>query len=197
MAVDELRAAATRFGFRQLTLEEIEELRGQPTRQIVGTLGVPLWRVPEIAVHVRRRFEERTADLQLFAGVPEMLAALDDAGAVLGVVSSNSEDTIRRVMGPDNMRYIAQVECGAALFGKSRRFVHLMRQLRVDKAGTFAVGDESRDLEAAAKAGIVGLAVEWGYARPSVLREMAPGRTFPTVAALSSYLVDRARPPLT
>jgi phosphoglycolate phosphatase len=177
---------------RQLTLAEIEELRGQPTRRVFDALGVPLWRVPEIAAHVSRRFEERARDIQLFAGAPEMLAALADAGAVIGVVSSNSEDTVRAVMGPANMHHIASVECGAALFGKSRRFVRVMREVGAARERTIAVGDESRDLDAAAKAGILGLGVEWGYASPSVLREMAPGRTFPTVAALTAYLIDRA-----
>jgi phosphoglycolate phosphatase len=58
---------------------------------------------------------------------------------------------------------------------------------------TIAVGDETRDLDAAAKAGIVGLGVEWGYARPELLRSMAQGRTFQTVTELTADLIGRAR----
>ena len=138
---------------------------------------------------MRRRFEERAADVALFDGVPEMLRALAGAGVRIGVVSSNSETTVATVLGPENMRHVARVECGSSLFGKSRRFLRLMQDVGATPAHTVAVGDESRDLDAAAAAGIVGLAVEWGYARPELLRQLAPGRTFATVTALTARLL--------
>ena len=190
IAVDELRGAATLFGLRQLTPEEVEELRGRTSRQVFDTLGVALWKIPRIAAHMRRRFEERASDITLFAGVPQMLHALADAGAVIGVVSSNSETTVATVLGPQTMRLVAHVECGSSLFGKSRRFLRLMNAVGAAPADTIAVGDESRDLDAAGAAGITGWAVEWGYARPALLQALAPGRTFATVAALTARLLE-------
>ncbi len=194
IAVDELRGAASLFGLRQLTPDEVEALRGQPSRQVFDTFGVALWKIPRIAAHMRRRFEERASSIALFDGVPEMLRALADAGVMIGVVSSNSETTVATVLGAETMRRVARVECGSSLFGKSRRFLRLMKDVGAAPAHTFAVGDESRDLDAAAAAGITGLAVEWGYARPALLQAMAPGRTFATVAALTARLLEVASP---
>ena len=190
IAVDELRDVATRFGLRQLTPDEIEQLRGQPSRQVFDAFGVALWKIPRIAAHLRRRFEDRATGIALFDGAPEMLRLLAEAGVVIGVVSSNSVKTVAAVLGPENMRRVARVECGSSLFGKSRRFLRLMNDVGAIPSHTVAVGDESRDLDAAAAAGIVGLAVEWGYARPALLRQMAPGRTFATVAALTARLLE-------
>ena len=193
VAVDALRSAARSFGYPELTSAEVDELRGRPTRDVLASFGVPLWRVPRMAAHVRDRLAGVAGDIELFDGVPEMLAALEGAGVKIGVVSSNAASTVEQVLGPDNLRRLARVECGATLLGKSRRFQRLMREVGADKARTIAVGDESRDLDAAAAVGIVGLGVEWGYARPSLLQSMAPGRTFSTVPALTSYLLGLAR----
>lgn len=190
VAVDELRGVATRFDLRQLTPEEIEELRGRTSRQVFDALGVALWKIPRIATHLRRRFEERAPGIALFDGVAEMLRALGETGVSIGVVSSSSEKTVATVLGPETMRRVARVECGSSLFGKSRRFLRLMKEVGAAPADTFAVGDESRDLDAAAAAGVTGLAVEWGYARPALLQAMAPGRTFATVAALTARLLE-------
>jgi phosphoglycolate phosphatase len=192
VAVEELRGAGRLFDLRQLSPEEVEALRGQPSRQVFDAFGVALWKIPRIATHMRRRFEERAAGIALFDGVAEMLRAVDEAGILIGVVSSNSEKTVATVLGPENMRRVAAVECGSSLFGKSRRFLRLLKELGATRADTIAVGDESRDLDAAADAGITGLAVEWGYARPALLQALAPGRTFATVTTLTARLLELA-----
>jgi phosphoglycolate phosphatase len=193
VAADELVAAATTFGYRQLTRSQVEALRGLPTREVFREFGVSRWRIPRIAAHLRDRFERSAAQIKLFDGIPEMLGALNEAQILTGIVSSNSKDTIATVLGPSNMRHVAQMECGASVFGKSRLFKRMMRKMGVAPSVTIAVGDETRDLDAAAKAGIVGLGVEWGYARPELLRSMAQGRTFRSVEELTADLVGRAR----
>ena len=145
-----------------------------------------------MAAHLRSRFARSATEIKLFDGIPEMLAALTETGILIGIVSSNSQDTIATVLGTPNMRHVAYMECGASVFGKWRRFKRLMRRMGAAQSATIAVGDETRDLDAAAKAGIVGLAVEWGYARPQLLRSMAQGRTFQTVQELTSDLIGRA-----
>jgi phosphoglycolate phosphatase len=56
------------------------------------------------------------AQIALFPGVDAMLAQLAAAGIKLAVVSSNSEETVRHVLGPANSVRIthdlAVVECG-------------------------------------------------------------------------------------
>ena len=65
------------------------------------------------------------AGIGLFPGIDAMLAELFAMGVPLAVLSSNREDTVRRVLGSDNARRIARYACGAALFGKARRLAGL------------------------------------------------------------------------
>ena len=187
----ELVAAAGPLRFKQLSLAELEQLRGHPTREVFRALEIATWRIPTIAAHLRKRFEQ--ADIRLFDGVPRMLEALHAAGISIAVATSNSELTVRKTLGPDNMDRVARLACSVPVFGKSRQFQRLIRATHGIHA--VSVGDETRDLDAAAKAGITGLAVEWGYAEPALLRSIAPGRTFATIADLTADLLRRAVQP--
>ncbi|MGI8672120.1 MAG: HAD hydrolase-like protein [Luteitalea sp.] len=45
--------AADLFGYRRLSPEEAEALRGQDNRTVMAAMGVKLWQLPRIAVHMR------------------------------------------------------------------------------------------------------------------------------------------------
>ena len=68
--------------------------------------------------------------------------------------------------------------CGAAMFGKPRKFRRVLRQAGVDPARAIAIGDEVRDIEAARAAGIACAAVTWGYAAPETLHALGPDLVF-------------------
>lgn len=57
----ELNRAAGRFGFRQVGKAEIAMLRGCDNRAIIRHLGVPAWKLPFTAWHLRRRIAEDAA----------------------------------------------------------------------------------------------------------------------------------------
>ena len=65
-------------------------------------------------------------------------------------------------------------DCGASVFGKTPKFRAVVRRAKVPKSEVISIGDETRDIEAAAKAGIASGAVTWGYARPEILAEHKP-----------------------
>ena len=60
------------------------------------------------------------------------------------------------------------------MFGKTRKFRAVIRRAKVGKGEVISIGDETRDIEAASKAGIASGAVTWGYARPEILAEHRP-----------------------
>jgi phosphoglycolate phosphatase len=155
---------AERYRLRKVDAEEIEELRGNSSREIVRRLGVPAWKLPLIARHMRRLARENTDGVALFRGVETMLERLSGRGALIGVVSSNAEETIRRTLGPLSAS-IGYFECGASLFGKARRIRRILRRSGVAASEAIFIGDETRDVEAAREAGVAAGAVLWGYAR--------------------------------
>ncbi len=175
-----LNDVARRYGFRQIGVDEMAELRGQPNREIIRRLAVPAWKMPFIAAHFRQLAAEAASDLKLFPGVESMLRRLAAGGVKIAVVSSNSESTVREVLGAELSGLISHYGCGASVFGKAPKFRAVIRKSGVAEADVLCVGDEVRDIEAARKAHLATGAVTWGYATPEILRAQRPSVVFET-----------------
>ena len=184
----ELNPLARRFGFRQVTQEDIQVMRGQRTREILQTLDVPHWKLPFIARHLRRRFAEDADSIQLFPGAKALLRRLAGQGVVLALVSSNSAANVRRILGPEAAALIEHYACGASLFGKAAKFRKVMRAARVQACETLCIGDETRDIEAAREAGLACGAVAWGYASREILAKVGPTWLFDTPDEVAARL---------
>jgi phosphoglycolate phosphatase len=176
----EMNPLARRFGFREVTDEEVAMLRGKDNREIIRYMRVPAWKLPLIASHVRKRMSEDAESMALFEGAPGLLRGLAGAGVRLAIVSSNAEANIRRILGDDLAALIAHYDCGAGLFGKAAKFRRLIRRADVAPAEVLCVGDEVRDIEAATQAGLASAAATWGYATPELLAARKPTLLFAT-----------------
>lgn len=164
-------------------------LRGLPNKEILRYLGVPLWKVPAIAVWARQIAAAEAARTKLFPSIRGVLADLSSANILLGVVTSNSEETVRGVLGAETASQIRYYECGAALFGKASKIKTILRRSGVDAFATLAIGDESRDMDAAKAAGVAAGAAAWGYATPELLRSCEPTEFFETPEEIPARLI--------
>ncbi|WP_336488508.1 HAD hydrolase-like protein [Methylobacterium nigriterrae] len=173
-----INGVADRYGFRRVAGHETESLRALGAREIIAHLGVPLWKLPAIARHMHDLAARDIADLHLFAGIAGMLAALDEGGVRLAVVSSNTRANVRRVLGPANARRIGDDACGASVFGKARRLRAVIRRSGFEPGQVLCIGDEIRDADAAAEVGADFGAVAWGYTRADALAARNPAFLF-------------------
>lgn len=187
-----LNGVAERYRFPKPSPEEVEEMRGLNSREIVRRLGLPVWKLPLIARHVRQLAIDDPSGIALFPGIETMLRDLDTRGAQLAVVSSNAEETIRRTMGASLAAAIDHFECGASVFGKARRLQRVLKASRVAAGDTIFIGDETRDVEAAHQAGVAAAGVLWGYAKPAAFAGFDGLRTFAAVEELAGYLGGKA-----
>jgi phosphoglycolate phosphatase len=179
---------ADRFGFRRVEDGDVEMLRHASTREILAHLEVPLWKLPLIARHMRRLKAEHAASIPLFAGVEDMLRSLAAAGLRLALVSSDNERNAREKLGPLSALF-SQFDCTAGVFGKPRKFRRVLRRTGVEASRAIAIGDETRDIEAARAAGIACGAVTWGYAAPKALEARAPDLMFERMGDIADALV--------
>jgi phosphoglycolate phosphatase len=179
-----LNEVAGHFGFRTTTEAERQALRRVDNREIIRRLQVPMWKLPAIARHMRRRAADNIDSIRLFRGVPEALGALRKNGTRLAIVSSNSEQNVRRIMGGELAGQIAFYGCGASLFGKTSKLRSAIKHCDADCKRTIYVGDETRDIEAARAAGTASGAVLWGYAAPDALLGLNPTIAFHKVEQL-------------
>lgn len=179
-----------RYGFRRIGRHEVEPLRRMPTREVIRHIGIPRWRLPFIARYVRRLFGRHTHQVELFEGVPEMLAAIEAAGIGIAVVTSNSETNARAVLGPENAARVDWWACGASLFGKAPKFRKVLNASGIPPHQALSIGDETRDIDAARETGVRAGAVLWGYANPDALAHLAPDIAFASPQAVIDHLAS-------
>jgi phosphoglycolate phosphatase len=178
---------ADRFRFRRVADEDVEALRHASPREMIAYLQVPLWKLPSITRHMRKLKADAGAEIKLFDGVDSMLRTLADDGVELALVSSDSEANAKRKLG-DLAALFSYFDCAASLFGKPAKFRRVIRRAGVDPADVIAIGDETRDIEAARAVGIACGAVCWGYAAPKALQMQAPDFLFERMEDIGSAL---------
>jgi len=128
-------------------------------------------------------------EIPLYEGVPELLRDLAGGGARVAVVSSDGEDSVRRTLGAGAAGRVAYFACGASLFGKAPKIRRVLRAAGVPPADAIAIGDETRDAEAAAEAEVAFGAVAWGYALPEALRARRPDHFFSRVGDIAPVVL--------
>jgi phosphoglycolate phosphatase len=154
---------ADKYRFKRLSEQDLETVRDYGARRMLQHVGLPAWKVPLVATEFRRMMARDIRQIALFDGVEQALRALAGRGAMLAVVSSNSLENVRTVLGEDLAGAIAHFECGVSLFGKSAKFRKILAQSRCAHSDAIYIGDGIEDREAARRQNIAFGAVSWGY----------------------------------
>lgn len=179
---------AEKFRFRKLGPGDLEEARGLGTRALLKYFGIPFWKVPAIAREMRRRAAVDQSRIPLFPHTPELLKGLREAGFQVAIVTSNAEESVRGILGPENCLQVDHFSCGASLFGKAKKLKSAAVALSISPAEAIYIGDETRDIDAARKVGMRAGSVAWGYARPEALRALQPNIFFERMDAIVPQL---------
>lgn len=184
---------ADEHGFRRLDLSQVERLRHYDTRAMMRHVGMPAWKLPLAAASFKTLMRENAGQVRLFPQVDTVLRELALCDIKLTIVSSNAEDNVRRVLGPELAPLISQYECGMSIFGKTARIRKVVKRAAVAPAAALYIGDQATDAEAARKAGVAFAAVHWGFAPIEVLRKVDPEHEFDLPASLAAIATLQAK----
>jgi phosphoglycolate phosphatase len=163
-----INTLAATYNFPPVRLEDVDQLRGMNARQLMSKAQLPAWKIPIIAGAFIRLMADDIEQIQLFEGIPDLLKQLANRGVQLAIVSSNSEENIRRVLGSEIATLITYYGGGTSLFGKQHKFKKAIAKSGVRPSQVLCIGDEIRDLESAKDANLAFGAVAWGYTRVDV-----------------------------
>lgn len=186
--LDALDTLADSHGFQRVQREQLDSLRELDARRVLKLLGLPLWKVPQVGMHMKRLMTERANAIPLFDGIDPLLRRLHASGIRLALLSSNSEHNVRTVLGPELSALFATLYCGSSLFGKRDRLRRLRADSLVARHDILCIGDEVRDLEAARAEKLDFGAVAWGYTKPQALRRHDPDWMFEHPAQICAAL---------
>jgi phosphoglycolate phosphatase len=151
--------------------DDVEAARRMPTRKVLKAVGVTFWKLPKVVRAFQAAVAEHAHEIRLHPGIADALAALHARPDVrLGILSSNREDNIRTCLAANAVEHLFAFVVGhPQLFGKARALRRIRRREKVERGQMVYVGDETRDMEAARRAGVGAAAVTWGYHTPELL----------------------------
>lgn len=177
---------ADEFGFDRMRDEDRELLRNLEAMEVMRRLRTPLWKMPMIMKRVREWGRRDAHKIPVFPGVNAMLRALREGGVITAAVSSNSEENIRTILGPENCALITHFRSGASLLGKKHKIRRALKDAGVAPHEAIYIGDEIRDARAAREAGVPFGAVSWGYTTIGALRDQKPDEVFASMEEIAA-----------
>lgn len=187
------RAAFTALGLSAPSDEVLRSFVGPPLPVSLRAHGVPEERVHDAISAYRREFEAGGMwQSEVFAGIPDQLQRLRDAGCTLAVATSKPEVYARPICERRGISALVDGVYGAPLdhvpSTKATVIAHALAELgrqRVPESSRIVmVGDRHHDVDGAATHGISCLGVAWGYGEPGEL-DGAAG-IIPDVASLAA-----------
>lgn len=115
-----------------------------------------------------RRYESAMlVRTRLFAGMPDVLDALDEAGIPWGVISNKFERLVRPILAGLGVleRSVCAVGGDTTPFSKPHPepLLHAARLATVEATGCIYVGDDQRDIEAGRAAAMRTIAAAYGF----------------------------------
>jgi phosphoglycolate phosphatase len=173
--VGRLNQVARLFRFNEVREEDIPKLRLMKTAEILDYLNIAPYKLPLVIYYFKRLMKRESTLVSLFPQTKELLEALQKNGVGIFILSSNSEQNVKKILGPSS-HLVDAFYCGAGLKSKDRHFKKILKQY--PSKHFISVGDETRDYDAATKWDIPHLNVTWGYASKEVFAGLETVESF-------------------
>jgi phosphoglycolate phosphatase len=174
---------AIEYGIEPVTPEKLERWRHMSSKEILSELNLPILHLPRMLRRFKAALREEVVNFPFILGMRETILELWDQDYVLGVVTSNSAETVRQFLNHQGLGHLFEfVESCPYYLGKQHVLRRLSQRHRLDLDKMIYVGDETRDIDAAKKIHVQSVAVTWGFNSPQALRDRRP-----------DYLIDHPR----
>lgn len=136
-------------------------------------------------------------DLTVYAGIPALLADLQQAGAHLYLSTSKPQVYARQILQhlqlATSFTYIGGATLDGTISGKNEVIADVLTHIVPDTtAETVVIGDRAQDIWGAQHHNLPCIAVAYGYASPEELTTNQPALIVQTVAELRAALLGAA-----
>ena len=154
---------AQKYNFKKIDAANLDHLRHLSMMERFRFLNVPLYKIPFLTNEFLSLYKSGAGALSLIAGMENVLQKITDLGLETGIVSSNSETTIKRFVEKNGIHGISGVYCSGRLFGKDRIFRKILKDRNLAGSEVLYVCDELRDILACNKVQVKPIWVSWGF----------------------------------
>lgn len=181
VAIEVANRLAGEFGMAQITAEQYDRWRDLSSREILKEMRLPWLRLPKLINRFSQELRQEIHKFPLIPGMREAILELWDRGYVLGIVTSNSAETVRAFLEAHQLEHLFDfIESCPKVMGKDRMLQRLAKRHALNMGKMLYVGDETRDIDAANRCRAFSVGVTWGFNSPEALKSHQP-----------DYLIDR------
>ena len=191
--------ALASFGIEEPDLDKLEPFIGPPLKDSFMEFYNMDETDAQLAVDkYRERFRDTGLfENQIYAGVPEMLRALQTKGMHLAVASSKPTVFVERILKHFDIDKYFEVVVGSELDGtrveKDQVVEEALRQLfdgkSIEKDKVYMIGDRRFDVEGARAQGVESVGVTYGYGSMEEMKEAKADYIVRSVAELHKFLL--------
>lgn len=169
------------YGIRQVAEHELDHLRHLSLKDLLDHLKIPKRRVPALIARGTTMMRGNITQLQLIAGMPEVLVELRRHVRSFGILTSNATANVDLFLRTHGLReQFDFISSTSKLTGKAKHLKAIRKTFSLENEELLYIGDELRDVKASQKADIPIAAVTWGFNSRQSL-----------AAAKPTYLFDR------
>ncbi len=174
MAVDIAQTLLKAYEYPVPTQEEIFAMRELSAAQIIKAAKISPRHIPAMVKYVRGEQKSRINTVKPIHGIEPVLKQLAKSYH-LGIVSSSDAPLIQNFLKKYELDHvITSVIGGAGIFQKHRSIRRYMKKHKLHNDDVVYIGDEARDVDAARKARVGSISVNWGFNGMKPLTKAGP-----------------------
>lgn len=162
------------FQFNRIKTDEIEELKDKSLRETIQHLNIPFLKIPMIVAKAKAELHKEIEKVKPIEGLKEILLQLKNLGHKMGILTSNSSKNVMKFLENNELNLFDFIQTTPKIWSKNRSLKTLMDDNHLELSKVIYIGDETRDIIAAQKAGIRSAAVTWGYNSCKALKAHHP-----------------------
>ena len=158
----------------QFVADDLRTIKRMTIAEITDAAGIDERLTRQFITEIDRDLFRRARQIQMFAGMTEVIKRLSSRGR-LAIVSASSQLVISKVMQNHGLEnFIDDIVGGDTQGTKSSKICSLIRKYQSSANRTCMIGDTVTDLEQGKIAGVSTIAVSWGWHSIDKLRTAQP-----------------------
>ena len=153
---------------------DLESFRKMGSKSFLKKLNIPSSEVPSIVKMITDEESKNIENIKPFPDIEKILVEMKKREYFLGILTNNSKENVYKFIKINNLDYFDFVESSSDLFGKDIILRKTCEKKNLIIIQTAYIGDEDRDIVASKNAGLISIAVTWGFNSTELLHSNNP-----------------------
>ena len=162
------------FNFNKIGPDEVNAMKDKNVRETIQHLNIPLLKIPMIVAKAKKELHKEIDSVEPIEDLKEILLQIKALGYKMGILTSNSSKNVMGFLKNNGLDFFDFICTTSKIWSKNWGLKTLMDENGLELSEVIYVGDETRDIKAAKKAGIRSAAVTWGYNSRKALEAQNP-----------------------